>query len=269
MKKVALIYDFDGTLSPRNMQEYEFLHAVGIDDADQFWDECNELRARENASSVLCYMRLMLEKSRANHIPVTRDTMVKYGQHIGLFEGVKEWFGKTRQLGQELGLEIHHYINSSGLTEIIEGTPIAGEFDTIYASRFMYDENGVAVWPATAIDFTSKTQVLWMINKGIRKVSDAADINLPMAEDKRPIPFAQMLYFGDGETDVPSMQVVKMFGGHAFAVYNPEDDKKKEMAKRLVEEGRAHYALEADYREGSTLWEQVKEVLLKVESAFF
>lgn len=266
MIQVAFIYDFDGTLSPRNMQEYDFLRVVGIDDAQAFWRECDLLKEQQDANGILCSMRMMLEKSREKHVPVTRETFVRYGKSVELYQGVVEWFELTRQLGHQLGLDIHHYINSSGMTEIIEGTPIAYEFDAIYASRYMYDENGVAVWPATAVDFTSKTQVLWMINKGILRISDAARINQPMAQENRPVPFSHMLYFGDGETDVPSMQVVKMFGGHAFAVYNPDDVRKQQLAEQLVAENRAHFALPADYRQQSVLYEQVKNVLSQIET---
>lgn len=266
MKQVAFIYDFDGTLSPRNMQEYDFLRAVGIDDAKAFWKECDELMLRENANGILCSMRMMLEKSREKHVPVTRETFVRYGRSVELYAGVTEWFEATRQLGRELGLEVHHYINSSGMAEIIEGTPIYKEFDEVYASRFMYDENGVAVWPATAVDFTSKTQVLWMINKGIQKVCDAARINQPMPQEERPVPFSHMLYFGDGETDVPSMQVVKMFGGHAFAVYNPDDERKQHLAEQLVAENRAHFALPANYGIDKALFEQVRQVLTEIRN---
>lgn len=267
MNQVAFIYDFDGTLSPRNMQEYDFLRAVGIDDAKAFWRECDELRERQDANGILCSMRMMLEKSREKHVPVTRETFVRYGQSVELYRGVTEWFDLTRQLGRELGLDVRHYINSSGMTEIIEGTPIAHEFEAIYASRYMYDENGVAVWPAAAVDFTSKTQVLWMINKGILRLSDAARINQPMAAEDRPVPFSHMLYFGDGETDVASMQVVKMFGGHAFAVYNPDDEHKQYLAEQLVTENRARFALPADYRKGGRLYEKVKGVLAQIASS--
>ena len=266
-KNIAFIYDFDGTLSPMNMQEYSFMDAVGVCDKNAFWAECRQMATDHNANSVLCYMRLMLEKSRANHTPITRQKFVGYGLGVELYPGVSEWFGLVNGIGESMGLDIRHYINSSGLLEIIEGTPIAKSFNGIYASSYMYDENGVAIWPATAIDFTAKTQVLWMINKGVERPSDAADINKSMPTEDRPVPFTNMLYFGDGETDVPSMQIVRSYGGHSFAVYNPDDNTKMRLAQKLLADRRVNYALEADYRQGSELFRTITGILEDIASA--
>ena len=185
---VALIYDFDGTLAPGNMQEYDFLKEIGVTDKADFWRETYELSKAQNATEILSYMKLMIDKSNnpEHPCPITKKAFEKYGASIPLFKGVCEWFKLIRQLGEELGLQIEHYINSSGLQEMVEGSPIAHEFKHIYASRFMYDRDGRAMWPAAAIDFTAKMQILYMINKGVENISDNKEINNIMAaEDRR------------------------------------------------------------------------------------
>ena len=258
---IALIYDFDGTLSPGNMQEYRFMEAIGVDDKDAFWQEVDQMRDMHNANQILCSMRMMIEKARAAHVPITRSSFQNFGANIPLFPGVVEWFENINKIGEQLGLEVRHYINSSGMREMIEGTEIASYFSAIYASSFMYDENGVAVWPASCIDFTNKTKILSMINKGIEKLSQAEHVNQVMPENERPIPFQHMIYFGDGETDVPSMRMVRKYGGHAICVYDPTNEKKVTLAKKLRLENRINSALPADYQVGSMLYEHVVSLL--------
>ena len=258
---IALIYDFDGTLSPGNMQEYRFMEAIGVDDKDAFWQEVDQMRDMHNANQILCSMRMMIEKARAAHVPITRLSFQNFGANIPLFPGVVEWFENINKIGEQLGLEVRHYINSSGMREMIEGTEIASYFSSIYASSFMYDENGVAVWPASCIDFTNKTKILSMINKGIEKLSQAEHVNQVMPENERPIPFQHMIYFGDGETDVPSMRMVREYGGHAICVYDPTNEKKVTLAKKLRLENRINSALPADYQVGSMLYEHVVSLL--------
>lgn len=258
---VALIYDFDGTLSPGNMQEYKFMEAIGVNDKDAFWQEVDQMRDKHNANQILCSMRMMIEKARAAHVPITRSSFQNFGANIPLFPGVVEWFENINKIGEQLGLEIRHYINSSGMREMIEGTDIAKYFSAIYASSFMYDENGVAIWPASCIDFTNKTKILSMINKGIEKLSQAEHVNQVMPENERPIPFQHMIYFGDGETDVPSMRMVREYGGHAICVYDPTNEKKLTLAKKLRLENRINSALPANYQEGSILYDHVVSLL--------
>ena len=176
---VAMIYDFDGTLAPGNMQEYDFLKEIGIEDKDDFWREVVEMQKEQDAPEVITYMRMMIEKSNnpENPRPITKNAFKKYGATIPLFKGVREWFALTRKLGEAMGIQIEHYINSSGLQEMVEGSPIGHEFKHIYASRFMYDKDGRAVWPAAAIDFTAKMQILYMINKGVERICDNKEIN--------------------------------------------------------------------------------------------
>lgn len=261
---VALIYDFDGTLSPQNMQEYGFMKELGIK-PDEFWNKATELSKSTDTSGILCYMKTMIDESRAKGKPFTRETFREYGKTVVLFDGVKEWFRLINDFGNDHGLTIKHYINSSGLKEMIEGTSIAHEFEKIYACTFIYDQNGAAAWPGVAIDYTNKTQFIFKINKGISEVSDNKKINEYVEEEDRPVPFNRMIYFGDGETDIPCMRMVKQKGGYSIAVYKQRDPKKKETAGKLILDNRVNFVCPADYKEGSTIYEIVTTILKKIK----
>ena len=245
----ALVYDFDGTLSPGNMQEYDFIPAVGKSNAE-FWTASNVLAEEHDADPILSYMFMMLQEAKEKNLPLKRQSFVDSGRNITLYPGVKEWFSRINAYAAERGIEMLHYVNSSGLKEIIEGSSIAHEFKNIYACAFLYDENGDAYWPAVAVDYTAKTQFLFKINKGINEVSDNSRINEYKPEDERPVPFTSMVYFGDGETDVPCMKMIKEHGGHAVAVYKPKDARRKKKALQLISDGRANFVSPADYSEG-------------------
>lgn len=262
---VALIYDFDGTLAPGNMQEYDFLKEIGVTDKDGFWRETYELGKAQNATGILSYMKLMIDMSNnPDHpCPITKRAFEKYGASIPLFKGVREWFSLIRMLGDEMGMQIEHYINSSGLQEIVEGSPIAHEFKHIYASRFMYDKDGRAMWPAAVIDFTAKMQILYMINKGVENISDNKEINNIMAAEDRRIPFDHMIYFGDGLTDIPSMKLLRSQGGFIIAIYTP---KHEQQTIELVERNIINFACKADYSEGEALYNTVKAILQHIKS---
>ncbi len=262
---VALVYDFDGTLALGNMQEFGFVQAIGKD-PNEFWNRTYEMAVENDASGILCYMYLMLQEAKANGISLKRENFQKFGSMIELFQGVEEWFSLINQYGKSIGLNIKHYINSSGLKEMVEGTPIAKEFENIYACSFLYDAEGNAYWPSVAVDYTTKTQFLFKINKGIKEISDNKKINEYVADEDRPIPFERMIYFGDGETDVPSMSVVKSQGGHAIAVYgNP---KKKATAMKLIKENRVDFMCKADYSEGGEIHSTVKRILDKIRADY-
>lgn len=262
---VALVYDFDGTLSPRNMQEFGFIQAIGKD-IDEFWAKNNELSENNDASGILCYMYMMIKEATYNSVLLTRESFREFGAKVELFDGVKEWFALINAYGEKCGLAIKHYINSSGLKEMIEGTSIAQEFENIYACSFLYDVNGVAYWPAVAVDYTAKTQFLFKINKGIQSVSDTHKINEYTPEEERPIPFKRMIYFGDGATDIPSMKMVKEHGGHSIAVYGEES--KRPMAQKLIDEHRVNFVCHADYREGSEIHAVVTKILDKIKADY-
>jgi len=263
--EVALIYDFDGTLSPGNMQEFGFVQAIGMNAAD-FWKEVHDMATKNDASEILCYMSRMLKEAKYREIGLRRESFVEFGGQIELFPGVEEWFGTINDYGASLGLNIKHFIISSGLKEMIEGTSIAHEFENIYACSFLYDIDGVANWPAVAVDYTAKTQFLFKINKGISEVSDNSKVNQFIPERDRRIPFERMIYFGDGETDIPCMKMVKQHGGHSIAVYN--SPKKRDTAMRLINEERANFACAADYSEGQDIYNVVRLILQKIKTDY-
>jgi len=264
---VALVYDFDGTLSPGNMQEFGFIQAVGKT-AAEFWTMSDNIAIGQDASNVLAYMKLMFDEAHKNGIRLNRDDFKRFGKHIELFRGVKEWFRLVNDYGEAHGVIIEHYINSSGLKEIIEGSPIASEFKHIFAGSFIYDEKGDAVWPGIAVDYTAKTQFLFKINKGIFSSRDNKMVNASMADDKKRIPFPHMIYFGDGDTDVPCMKIVGMFGGHSIAVYNPESETKKATALKLKKQGRVAFATPAVYTADSSTFKVVCAIIDKIKADY-
>lgn len=267
---IALIYDFDGTLAPGNMQEYDFLNAIGITDPQKFWNANTELKKHHDASEVLSYMKLMLDESKSHHVPIKRDVFKQYGASIILHPGVKNWFKIINTVGENMGFQIKHYINSSGLQEIIEGTSIYSYFEAVYACRYMYDENGVACWPAVAVDFTQKTQFMYMIQKGVKKVSDNGDINRHKDDAEKPIPFQHMIYFGDGITDIPCMKMLKQNGGYSIAIYQEKKEesnsRKSHTACDLVERNICDFACEANYKKNGPVYNTVVSILEKIAS---
>ena len=262
---IALIYDFDGTLSPGNMQEFGFIQAVG-QTKEEFWAKSNCIAVGQDASNVLSYMKLMFDEARAAGIPLRRSKFKEFGKHIELFPGVKEWFGMVNAYGRSKGVRIEHYINSSGLKEIIEGSPIAGEFRHIYAGTFIYGQDGTAEWPGIAVDHTAKTQFLFKISKGITSQHDSKMVNASMADENKRIPFSHMIYFGDGETDVPCMKIVGMFGGNPIAVYNPESSGKRAIAQKLKRQGRVNFITPAVYTENSRTFAIVRAIVDKIKA---
>lgn len=262
---VALMYDFDGTLSPSYMQEYDFMDAIGITEKGSFWDASNRLAESQKSSTILAYMKLMVDKAKEGGISIRRQQFVDFGHGIQFFPGVEQWFELINRKGQEMGVDVEHYIISSGLKELIEGTSIARHFKQIYACSFMYEDDA-AVWPAVAVDFTSKTQFIFMINKGIHDIWCNAQINDSMPDEGRPVPFQNMIYLGDGETDIPSMRIVKSEGGHSIAIYKPGNESSRAQARNLVHRGRVNFACSGDYREGSELYNAVIATIAKVKT---
>ena len=264
---VALIYDFDGTLSPGNMQEFSFIKALGMSARD-FWEKSDKLSTENDASNILCYMKTMLNEAKYRNISISRTSFTKFGREIELFEGVKDWFKLINEYGKSKGLEIKHYINSSGLKEMIEGTSIAKEFEQIFACSFLYNSDGIAEWPGVAIDYTTKTQFIFKINKGIKKISDSVEINKFVPENERPVPFKRMIYFGDGETDIPCMKLVKQNGGYSVAVYKPDDEKKQRKAEQLILDERVNFVSPANYRLNGEVYSIVTVILDKIKSDY-
>ena len=246
---IAIVYDFDGTLSPGNMQEGRFIPAVGMTKAD-FWKLVQHRTAEEQSDPTLAYMQVMLETARNNGVTVTRDDMAAWANNITFFPGVQEWFQRLNNYGNARVAQIHHYVVSSGNTEIIEASRIAHNFTAIFGSRFSYDHTGAATWPAEAINFTTKTQYLFRINKNAIQPHQRDLVNAYLPQDERPFPFENMVYIGDGETDVPCFSLVENQGGLAIAVHAPG---RRNEATHYLDQGRVNAITEADYRPNSEL----------------
>ncbi len=261
---IALIYDFDGTLSPGNMQEYDFIPALGKSNG-QFWEESNKLAIQQDGDPILAYMFKMINEAKASGMSLRREAFIESGRRVELFEGVEEWFERINKYGAEHGFQVHHYINSSGIKELIEGTTIADKFKKIYACSFFYDVDGVAYWPSVAVNYTNKTQFIFKINKGIESVFDSTRINEYIEEEKRAVPFSRMIYIGDGTTDIPCMRLVKQQGGHSVAVYNPQQEEQTRGAmERLLRDDRVNAVCPADYRPGGKMDVLVKNIIDKI-----
>ncbi len=262
---VALIYDFDGTLSPGNMQEFGFIQAIGKN-PKEFWTMSDDIAKGQDASNILSYMKLMFDEAAKSGIKLKRSKFKSFGKSVELFDGVRDWFRLVNRYGKEHGVTVEHYINSSGLAEMIEGTPIAKEFKRIFACSFLYNEKGEAVWPGVAVDYTAKTQFIFKINKGILSIRDNHLVNESQMEENKRIPFPQMIYFGDGETDVPCMKIVKMFGGHSIAVYNPSIAGKKATAQKLLRQKRVNFITPACYTKDSRTYKVVCAIIDKIRA---
>lgn len=264
MKKVAIMYDFDGTLAPGNMQEYEFIPALNLK-ADKFWEQAINIAKEKQADPILAYMWLMIDKSHSEKVSIHKKDFQNFGKNIALFDGVDTWFDRVNKIGSTFHLSIEHYIVSSGLKEMIEGTKISKKFKRIYASSFMYDHNGVAVWPALALNYTSKTQFIFRINKGVLDVFDNTKINDYQKEEERHIPFKRMIYIGDGLTDVPCMKLVKEKGGFSIAVYNNKTRGAKKQVQQLIKDNRVNYIGITDYSESSDMEKKIETILNKMK----
>jgi phosphoserine phosphatase len=263
---MAICYDFDGTLAPGNMQEHNFLPELGIEPLD-FWVRVEKLAQGQDSDEILAYMKLMIDLARESHVPVRREDFLELGSKLDFFPGISTWFSRINEYALAKGVKIDHFIISSGLREMIEGTPIAREFTKIYASGFMYDENGVAVWPALAINYTTKTQFLFRINKGTLDAFDNSVINKFVPKGERPMPFENMVYIGDGETDIPCFRLVKEEGGYSIAVYPKSKKGAKAKIVKLTAGERANLITPADYEDGSVIDRSVKAIIDKLEAA--
>lgn len=257
---MAVCYDFDGTLSPGNMQEYAFVKKLGLT-PEEFWKRSNTLAKEKKADDILAYMKVTIDESKKRSLPISREDFRAYGKAIEFYQGVESWFGRINAYALSKGVKIKHYIISSGLKEMLEGTSIAHEFEEIFASSFLYDETGAAVWPAIVLNYTSKTQFIFRINKGCLDVTDTEGVNRHIASEFRPVPFENMVYIGDGNTDIPCMSMLNKAGGHTLAVYHGA---KTSVAQELNRDGRAHATAEADYRENKEIDRFVKAVIDKI-----
>ena len=257
---VAILYDFDKTLCTQDMQNYGFIPSLGLAPAD-FWKLANNFGWREKMDGILAYMYTMIQESRKRGVPFTRESLKHQGRSIAFFPGVSDWFARINRFGERQGVTVEHYVISSGLREIIEGSAIAGVFKEIYASEFYYDETGTPVWPKLAVNFTAKTQFVYRINKGVLDVSDDQTLNASMPDDSKRVPFTNMIYVGDGLSDVPCMKMMRAYGGQAIAVYQAVN---KKGVEQLLRDGRVDYIFPADYREGTDLELTMQNIIRKM-----
>ena len=248
---MAIAYDFDGTLCPGNMQEHQFIPKIGMK-PKAFWDEVREFAKVHQADPVLAYMIMMLLRGAENMVPVKRSDFQALGHGLKLFEGVEDWFGRINAYGAERGVKIEHYIISSGNEEIIAGTAIADRFTQIFASKFLF-ERGLAKWPALAINYTTKTQYLFRINKGVRDITDNAAVNEVVDQEDRPVPFHNIVFVGGGATRNPAIRVVKEEGGLSVAVFAPHQKGARKAASKYLTDSRVHCIAPADYTDGSEI----------------
>lgn len=267
MKKpiIALMYDFDKTLCTKDMQEYGFIPSLDMSPS-AFWGEVRQLTDSQEMDNILAYMYKMVEKAKEKKEIITKDTFKALGKGVEYFDGVETWFERVNAYGEKMGVRIEHYIVSSGIKEIIEGTKIAHHFKKIYACEFMYDYTGTIQWPKYAVNYTAKTQFLFRINKGVLTIdSQSADkLNQYTPENERRVPFRNMIYIGDGLTDVPCMKLVKTNGGQSIAVYDPE--KGKAAAEALLRDNRVNYVVPADYSSDSDIETIVFAIIKKMQA---
>jgi len=255
---VAICYDFDLTLSPGNMQEFGFFDDIGLT-PEEFWSSQDQFANINKADKMLANMLAMVQECQKNGNPLTKQMLQNYGKKVELFEGVDTWFERINEFGLSQGVNVEHYILSSNLKEMIEGTSIAKYFKKIYACSYIYDENGVAVWPGLAVNYTNKTQFLFRINKGCLDETDDK-VNEIMSHEDRVVPFENIIYIGDSETDIPCLRLVMKNGGKAIGVYS-NNEKKKNYLKQLLTNNKINFMAEANYSKGKGLETLVKEII--------
>lgn len=271
--RIAICYDYDGTLIKGNMQENSFIPEVEMK-KDDFWQEVKDFAKKHDMDEVLAYMYLMIDKAKTAEVGLNKQALRDHGKDVSLFPGVKDWFTNIKNVATDAGIKLEHYIISSGLTDMIAGSPIHRHFTHIFASGFLFDANEVPIFAARSVNYTTKTQYLFRINKGINNSWDNTEINKHTPQEKRPQPFSRMIYLGDGETDVPAMKMLNYQGGYSIAVYPPkaknrirrgkEEMKKKRLSEELVKQNRAHFSAEADYGKDKNLFNIVSSIIKRI-----
>ena len=271
--RTAIVYDFDGTLAPGNIQDHSLIpDYLGLCKED-FWALVARAKKQHDADQILVYLHALLQEARRRRVPITRQVLQEHGAKTPLFDGVELWFERINRYARERELELQHYVVSSGNEEMILGSSIARHFTRVFACRYIYDAGGHAIWPAAAVNYTTKTQYLFRINKGVDTYWDDERVNRWVSMNERYLPFCRMIYLGDGDTDIPSMKMVRHQGGHSVGVFDPAawDSPDpvvratfKEKAYNLIAEDRAHFVVPADYTEGSQLDVTLKGILGRI-----
>ena len=252
--KIAIIYDFDNTLSKTNMQA-PLIEMLGLKE-DDFWNITKNYAKIHVMDNILSYLYCLIEECKRKNVPLNRDTLNEIGSKVEFYNGLDEWFDALAKLAEKLGVEIHHFIISSGLVEIIEGTKFFNKFDRVYACEYFYENNN-PIWIKNAINYTTKTQILFRINKGAFEIYDDEKVNEFILHDDREYPFENMIYIGDGDSDVPCMKLVRQNGGYSIGVYCD----KKETVQRLRYDERLDFYFEADYSINNRLYRTVENII--------
>jgi hypothetical protein len=260
MTTIAMMYDFDKTLTTKDQQEFTFIPNVDMK-PEEFWRKSNQLAKSKKMDGILAYMHCMLDEARYKNQSITRGTFKNYGMDLEYFPGVESWFDRMNGFCLGMGVRAEHYIISSGLREIIEGSALYDHFREVFACEFHYNVDNIAIWPKNVVNYTTKTQFVYRINKGVLDISDDDSLNRYTPDCDRPIPFRNMIYIGDGPTDIPCMKLVKTNGGYSIAVYT---DKTK--VKDLIVHDRVNFIATADYSDGSELDNIVKDILIKIST---
>jgi phosphoserine phosphatase len=266
LPKVAFVYDFDGTLARDNIQEHSLLQALG-QDKETFWLKVEAIAERENADQILVYIHELLNAARQCGVSLTRQMLEEHGSTTPLLPGVESWFERINIFAESVGLDPVHYIVSSGNEEMIKGTSIAQHFQYIFACKYLFDDQGEACWPAVVVNYTTKTQFLFRINKGIENFWNDQKLNAWTEKTDRPVPFERMIFFGDGDTDIPAMKMTREQGGYSIAVFDPAkwgQAKIKQKVTKLISEDRVSYVASGDYSEASVLDATVKGILSRI-----
>ena len=262
MKKkltIALMYDFDKTLADQDMQNYSFIPNLGMT-PDEFWGKVESFRKKNYMESILGYMYYSMHVCKERGIPFTKEYLKECGKDVKFYKGVQNWFDRINKYAESLDVKIEHYIISSGIKEIIDGCSIADKFKKIFACQYYFDENGEAVWPKIAINYTQKTQYIFRISKAAYDETDNKKVNDKMND--RVVNYQNMIYFGDGITDIPCMTFVKKQGGTSIAVYNKGQ---KNKVTGLLLDDRVNYIIPADYQEGSDLDSLIKCIIQEMK----
>lgn len=261
--KMAVCYDFDKTLSPDDMQSFTLIPSFGIDKRD-FWEETDALAKANLMDNNLAWMYELIKYSTFKGKSLKREYFREIGAEVELYSGLDTWFRETAQYAAEKGVQLEHYIISSGLKEIIEGSRIAPEFARIYASSYLYSTDGIAQWPAQAVNYTNKTQYIFRIAKGFMNEYDER-VNNSTPDEELRIPYNNIVYIGDSATDIPCMRLVKSRGGYSIGVYDPEKGN-REKVRRLFDDGRLNYYAPADYSSGTGLFAYMKQIIDEISA---
>jgi len=252
---VAIMYDFDKTLSTTDMQDYAFIPNLGLS-PDEFWGKTTVFTEKEGVERILSYMYVMVKEAKAHGIDLTKQYLRSCGKNIKFNPGVLTWFKRINEYGASKGVQVEHYLVSSGTKEIVEGCQIVDEFKEIYGCEFFYDENGIACWPKLAINYTQKTQYFFRIAKGATSTIDDKGVNEKTHQMR--VPYSNIVYIGDGMTDIACMTLVKKNGGISIAVY-PEKDIDK--VKQIYEDSRCNFICPTDYSINSNMEKVMKLVI--------